>query len=60
MRIGELVRAWRKECGKGQREVAADIGISYATLARVESGHAADGMTIIKLVIWVFTSGATQ
>ncbi len=49
--IGPLVR--EKRGVKGIREVAAEIGISYATLSRVENGKVPDLKTFSKICIWL-------
>jgi len=38
---------------KGIREVAAEIGISYATLSRVENGKVPDLKTFSKICTWL-------
>src|SRR5205809_6297369 len=49
--MGPLVRERRGE--RGIREVAADIGISPATLSRVERGKLPDLDTFSKLCRWL-------
>jgi len=49
--IGPLVR--EKRGVKGIREVAAEIGISYATLSRVENGKVPDLKTFSKICTWL-------
>jgi transcriptional regulator with XRE-family HTH domain len=49
--IGPLVRG--KRGVRGIREVAADIGISYATLSRVENGKVPDLETFSKICKWL-------
>lgn len=49
--IGPLVR--EKRGVRGIREVAAEIGISYATLSRVENGKVPDLETFSKICQWL-------
>ena len=49
--IGPLVR--EKRGIKGIRETAAEIGISYATLSRVENGKVPDLETFSKICQWL-------
>lgn len=49
--IGPLVRERRGV--RGIREVAAEIGISYATLSRVENGKVPDLETFSKVCKWL-------
>lgn len=43
----------RERGGRGLREVAADIGISTATLSRIESGRQPDLETFSKVCKWL-------
>ena len=49
--IGPLMR--EKRGVRGIREVAAEIGISYATLSRVENGKLPDLKTFSKICTWL-------
>jgi len=49
--IGPLLRERRGV--RGIREVAAEIGISYATLSRVENGKLPDLQTFSKICTWL-------
>lgn len=53
MRLGEVIRLWRKMSDLGVREVAADIGVSHGTLSRIERGEAMDGNTLAKVLVWL-------
>jgi transcriptional regulator with XRE-family HTH domain len=53
MRLGEILRYWRKFADRTVREAAADIGISPATLCRVENGKEMDGKTLAKILNWL-------
>ena len=49
--IGPLIR--EKRGSRGIREVAAEIGISYATLSRIENGKVPDLKTFSKICTWL-------
>ena len=49
--IGSLVKS--KRGGKGIREVAREVGISPATLSRIENGKIPDLNTFSKLCSWL-------
>lgn len=49
--IGPLVKERRG--ARGIREVAAEIGVSYATLSRVENGKLPDLQTFSKICAWL-------
>ncbi|HET6929264.1 MAG TPA: helix-turn-helix transcriptional regulator [Candidatus Acidoferrum sp.] len=51
LRLGAMLRDRRG--GKGIREVAKEIGISPATLTRVESGRLPDIATFQKICSWL-------
>lgn len=54
MRLGEVL--WRYRLGKRQsiRSLAQEIGIPFATLARVERGQNCDASTLVMLMDWLF------
>jgi transcriptional regulator with XRE-family HTH domain len=49
-----VLRQWRKMTDRGVREVAAEIGISHGTLSRIERGEPMDGVTLAKILQWLF------
>ena len=51
LRLGALLRDRRG--GRGIREVAQEIGVSPATLTRVEAGRLPDLLTFKKLCAWL-------
>jgi transcriptional regulator with XRE-family HTH domain len=53
MRIGEVLRKWRRHSDLGVREAAKQIGLSVATLSRVERGAAMDAATLAKIICWL-------
>lgn len=54
MRLGTVLRRYRisQECTV--RTLAQEIGISAATLVRIESGRPVSGLTFSKLIAWLF------
>ena len=52
MRFGDLIKSWRVMEKKGQREVAAEIGIGVSTLCRIENGEMMDGAALAKIIAW--------
>jgi transcriptional regulator with XRE-family HTH domain len=58
--IGELIKAWRKEHRHGTRALAKVLGISAATLNRIEHGQPIDGDTQLKLINWTFSKRKKQ
>jgi len=59
MRIGDLIKSWRVMEKKGQREVAAEIGIGVSTLCRIENGEMMDGAALVKIIAWATSSRPT-
>lgn len=56
MRLGEVIRLWRKMSDKGIREVAKEIGVSHGTLSRIERGEPMEGDTLAKVLKWLMES----
>jgi transcriptional regulator with XRE-family HTH domain len=50
-KLGRLIAA--KRGGRGVRATAIDVGISPATLSRVETGHMPDLATFAKICRWL-------
>lgn len=55
MRIGKAMKFLRAASGIGVREQAKEIGISAATLSRIERGVSVDVATLVKLLTWMVT-----
>lgn len=53
MRLGEVIRLWRKMSDIGIREAAQQIGVSHGTLSRIERGEAMEGDTLAKVLTWL-------
>lgn len=66
MNIGELIQAYRKvnemkgSKSHGIRAVSRSIGISHGTLSRLENGESVDGVTMVKLILWMFKEELTN
>ncbi len=50
-----LLRVWRSAEKESLREFASELGISAATLHRVEAGHYVDGSTLAKILTWLMS-----
>lgn len=55
MKLGETVKAYRFVQRLSLRAVAAEIGISSATLCRIENGYTVDQHVFTKLLLWLVT-----
>lgn len=51
--LGVVLRAWRESRRMGIREAAKQIGISHATLSRIENGKPTDGQTLWRVLSWL-------
>lgn len=56
MQLGKVIKEWRYAVRIGVRRAAKAIGISAATLSRVERGENPDGATLAKILIWLLGS----
>lgn len=45
--------AWRRDKGLGVRAAAKVIGVSSATLSRIENGKPCDGKTLTTILFWL-------
>jgi transcriptional regulator with XRE-family HTH domain len=52
--IGELIRLWRNVNSVSISDLSMQIGVSKATLCRIEKGEATDTATLAKLMRWLF------
>ena len=52
-RIGQLLVLYRATKGCGVRDLAREVGISAATMSRIERGHAMDAETLLKIWTWL-------
>ena len=54
MRLGEVIRKWRRSSDLTIADAARQIGLTVPTLSRVERGEAMDAATLAKILIWLF------
>jgi len=59
-KLGDMLRLYRTVRGWSLREVAPAIGISAATLMRIETGQAFDADTLLKLWAWMVSEQGAQ
>ena len=52
-RFGRVLVVYRTMRQIGVREMAKEIGISAATISRIERGHAMDATTLIRVWQWL-------
>lgn len=55
MRIGRVIAGYRKAERYGVREIAKEIGVSAATLNRIENGNPCNSDQLAKIMVWLFT-----
>lgn len=60
MRLGKVLADYRYANHQGVRGLAAEIGVSSATLSRIENDHACDGAALVKIMAWLFADGDTR
>jgi transcriptional regulator with XRE-family HTH domain len=53
MRIGRLLKLYRAHEDTSIREAARAMGLSAATLSRIEAGRDVDAETLVKLILWM-------
>lgn len=55
MKLGEVIRRWRRNSDIGLREAAREIGVSHGTLSRIERGEEMTAQTLAKILMWLFS-----
>ena len=55
MRLGEVLRRWRLMSERSLRSVASEIGISAATLMRIEHGMEPSGLSLAMILGWLLS-----
>lgn len=50
--LGEMLRLYSMMRRLTVRQLAPEIGVSIATLSRIERGHAMDADTLMKVIHW--------
>lgn len=53
--LGAMLALYRAAHGWTVRDLAPKVGISIATLSRIERGHAMDADTMLKVWQWLIT-----
>ena len=54
-RLSELIRLYRNIYEVSLRECGQEIGVSAATLMRIEQGRVMDHTTYLKVLVWLGT-----
>jgi transcriptional regulator with XRE-family HTH domain len=54
MKIGEVLKAWRCMGGMSLAEASGYVGILLPTLQRIEQGKPMDGVTMWKIMVFLF------
>lgn len=57
MRLASVMKKYRIMSELDLRRLASDIGISAATLSRIESGEDAKSSTVNKILVWLLQEG---
>lgn len=55
MKIGKLIKQHRAFADIGIRDFAAVLGVSAATLSRIERGENMDGKTLAQIIKWLLS-----
>lgn len=58
-KLGEMLRIYRMLQKQSLREFAPQIGVSSATLMRIEAGHAFDAQTLLVIWRWLLDAPTT-
>lgn len=53
MKLGKVIADYRWANRIGSRELAKVIGVSHATLSRIENGENCDSATLTRLLFWL-------
>ena len=60
MKLCEVLKQYRWVRKVGVRELAAEIGLSAATLSRIEHGEVPSGPKLAKILIWLLREEAQE
>lgn len=55
MILGKVLADYRYANRMGGRELAKTVGISNATLSRIENGKSGDAVTLARLITWLLS-----
>lgn len=61
MKLAQILKTWRicsslNETGYGIRDISKQIGISTASLSRLENGKEISGKSMFKIMLWLFAN----
>lgn len=56
MRLGSVLRKWRLMCELDLRTAGKQMGLSAATLLRIEQGHDLSGVSLAKIINWLIVA----
>lgn len=51
-----MLRIWRTVEGISLRQLGSEVGVSAATINRIEQGEVCDSQTLLKLINYFFTT----
>ncbi len=54
MRIGKVIKRYRRSSDIDIRKLAREIGIGTSTLSRIENGKEINSQTFGKILLWLF------
>lgn len=54
MKIGRILKTYRVINEIGVRALAAELGVSAATVSRIEKNNPMDQATMLALITWLF------
>lgn len=57
MRLGRILLRYRQSRDLTLRTLAAEIGVSMATLSRIEHGKEMDSRTLLRILVWMLEVG---
>ena len=55
MKLGDVLKTWRRVSELNIRDAAREIGIGVSTLSRIENGERMDGVTLSRLLTWLMS-----
>jgi DNA-binding XRE family transcriptional regulator len=55
--LGRVIADYRWANRVGVRELAKEVGVSHATMSRIENGENCDAATLVKVLVWLFAEG---
>ena len=55
MKLGDVLKTWRRVSELNIRDAAREIGIGVSTLSRIENGETMDGVTLSRILTWLMS-----